>query len=68
MQDRCAEMAKWLVTIGYPYDFTTDPPVPEFLREPLVEAWWRHDGCVDSLDEIRPGLALEGGWEHVGPS
>ena len=58
------EIADWLVGVGYPYDFRTEPPVPECVRSALVDAWIEHDGPDPhaARDDIAATLAEEGGW------
>lgn len=58
-----AAMADWLVELGYPFDVSVDVPIPEFMREPLVEAWFRHDGIPgEDIDLWRKSCAEEGMW------
>lgn len=56
------EVAEWLVSIGYGYDFQSTVPLPEALRWPLAEAYRRSEGCLDSVDDYYYTLKDEGAW------
>ena len=58
------DLVAWVVEVGYPYDFRTDPPIPESSRHLLAVLWQAHDGDGTSLADYRIGLADEGGWER----
>lgn len=61
---------EWLVAINYGFDFSTDEPLPEPLRRPLAEAWWRRDQVPDAfpdvtVDDYLDLLTEEARWGEV---
>lgn len=62
--DPIIEFAEWLVAVGYPYDFRTEPPCPEAVRGALTSAWMRHDNITDDREREMAmiQLAEEAGW------
>lgn len=70
--DFVAEVARWLVDIGYGFDcqLDRDAPLPEALRRPLAEAWHEQDAellgadMVEDVDTFYELLAAELGWSE----
>jgi hypothetical protein len=61
------EIARWLVDVGYPFDWSAPGhPVPEALRPPLAEAWHAHDAIDESVEDYYATLAEEAGWDAGG--
>jgi hypothetical protein len=58
---RADYVAKWLVAIGYGFDFVSTVPLPEPLRRPLAEAWWESEKDL-TPEDYYDTLAEEGAW------
>lgn len=57
------DMAEWLCAINYGADYAYPKhPLPEFLRLPFAEAWWRREGCNDTVEDYMWMLQQEGAW------
>lgn len=61
-------IVEWLYAVGYPFDFQTAPPIPAFLRWPLVRYAAAQDHTdpswftTEALQEYYDLMADEGGW------
>lgn len=53
------DVIAWVGQIGYPYDFTTIPPLPDQFVRPLAEWWWHDSGEDGTVDEWEDGIADE---------
>jgi hypothetical protein len=64
------DMVEWLVeALCYPFDFSTDPPIPETWRQLIEAAWVRKDARdADDAAIIRRHVAEEGRWILSDPS
>jgi hypothetical protein len=64
------EVADWLRDIGYGVDFSApDYPLPEPLRRPLAESWWRREQAefpeetrTETVESYMKMLDEEGAW------
>jgi hypothetical protein len=64
------ETVDWLVRTGFPFDWSVPGnDLPEPLRLPLAEAWYRHsNGTAETSDTVADWLrtlAQEGAWTEV---
>jgi hypothetical protein len=63
MPDLTAEIAAWLVEVGYGFDWRApDHPPPEALRWPLAKAWHDHDAADETVEDYYALLANECRW------
>ena len=54
-----SELVAWVGQIGYPYDFTTEPPIPDEFVRPLAEWLWHDSGENGDVDDWEAGIADE---------
>ena len=60
------DWANWMVQIGVGYDFDPGVPIPAYMRDHLVEAWYQKEkesGGHDTLQDYYEDLSLELGWK-----
>lgn len=60
--DLIESMIDWLTDVlAYPYDFSTEPPIPSYWRS-LIEDKWCAEESEEWHDAVRDTVAEEGRW------
>lgn len=60
------EMVEWLCGVmGYPYDFSVEPPVPAAWRSAIEQFWFDDDGDTRYEASIKRTVAEEGRWSEA---
>ena len=57
------ELIRWIAELGYPFDFTTEIPIPEAWRTRLLDALYPEASDVTTRRDLAISMATEGGWE-----
>ena len=57
------ELIRWIAELGYPFDFTTEIPIPEAWRTRLLDALYPEASDVTTRRDLAILMATEGGWE-----
>ena len=58
------QVAGWLASLGYPYDWTFERPPPAPLRTHVEDAWLDAEGVAEPAERrsYRRAVAEAGGW------